>query len=195
MPISRSFYFIRHGQTDWNAERRIQGQMDIPLNEAGREQARSAIPYFKDLGIDLIVSSPLSRAYETGEIIANDLAAPINKHDGLKERAFNSHEGDCLYDIRKKNDELSEAGFDDIGFFKLPAMEKIDLFKERVTNGVKNIIDENHDKKILIVGHGGIYRVLYKALKGDIKDYSHNAVPYYFEKRADNTWNIQKVSL
>lgn len=63
------FYVVRHGQTDWNAEGRIQGKTDIELNETGIEQARQLKELIKDYNIDLIISSPLKRTRKTAEII------------------------------------------------------------------------------------------------------------------------------
>ncbi|NQD89088.1 histidine phosphatase family protein, partial [Paenarthrobacter sp. CM16] len=65
-----TFALVRHGQTDWNAERRLQGSTDIPLNDVGREQAREAVAFLSDQQWDTVVASPLSRAAETAEIIA-----------------------------------------------------------------------------------------------------------------------------
>ena len=100
MPISRSFYFIRHGQTDWNLEGRMQGRTDIPLNETEREQARAAILYSKNLNIDLIVSSPLKRAFETAEIIGQALNLKVETHQDLQERHFGSNEGRLTSEIK-----------------------------------------------------------------------------------------------
>ena len=67
------FAFIRHGQTDWNRDDRLQGSSDIPLNETGREQAHEAAGLLRDGGWEVIVSSPLMRARDTAQIIADDL--------------------------------------------------------------------------------------------------------------------------
>jgi probable phosphoglycerate mutase len=73
----RSFYFIRHGQTDWNAIGRMQGQSDIPLNATGLQQAKEAAEKFVGLDIDRIVSSPLKRASVTAQIICDRIGARI----------------------------------------------------------------------------------------------------------------------
>jgi broad specificity phosphatase PhoE len=74
--LPRSFYFVRHGETDWNKEGRIQGHTDIPLNATGRQQAEHAAPVFLRRPIDIIVTSNLSRAYETASIINAALQKP-----------------------------------------------------------------------------------------------------------------------
>jgi len=88
---------VRHGQTDWNRERRIQGTTDIPLNDTGRAQAREAGEALRDAVGDaapIVVSSDLSRAHETALIIAGELGADAPQlHRGLRERAYGDAEG------------------------------------------------------------------------------------------------------
>ena len=98
---------IRHGETDWNRDRRIQGATDIPLNDTGREQARATAALLRDrLNASLaatIVSSDLARARETAEIIAGELnlAAP-RAYRGLRERAYGEAEGVGLDEFRER---------------------------------------------------------------------------------------------
>lgn len=87
-------YLVRHGQTDWNLERRLQGRIDIPLNERGRQQAAEAGMLLSARPIDAVVSSPLSRALETGRIIARHLKLSMPDHDPqLVERSYGQSEG------------------------------------------------------------------------------------------------------
>mgnify|MGYP000626705443 CR=1 FL=1 len=87
-------YLVRHGETDWNLERRIQGSTDIPLNNTGREQARVTGRLLSSRHWDAIYSSPLSRARETAEIIASEVGLPgPTPVDALVERAYGEAEG------------------------------------------------------------------------------------------------------
>ena len=89
-----TFALVRHGQTDWNAERRLQGATDIPLNDVGREQAREAVATLADYQWDAIVSSPLSRAAETADLIAEGLGLTVARRiPELIERSFGPAEG------------------------------------------------------------------------------------------------------
>lgn len=200
MPLSRSFYFIRHGQTDWNLEGRMQGQIDIPLNETGRDQAHAAIPYFKNLGIDLIVSSPLSRAYETAEIIESAIDAPLKKHDDLQERYFGSNQGKLSAQIREnyKNNPNKKVLVEVSSFpHALDAESYYDL-QDRVIEAVGKTLLEV-EGSILFVGHGGVFSALHRVLfcnnEGSEYARSDNAVPYYFEKLVCGSWDVQKVTL
>ena len=196
MPISRSFYFIRHGQTDWNAERRLQGSKDIPLNNIGIEQANSAIPYFKNLGIDLVYSSPLKRAYKTGQIIAEAIDAPLKTHENLRERSFGSNEGRLSSEVKEeyKNNPNIDVQLGVIGFPHAADAEPYDLFKNRVLTTIDSILNQYIENRILISAHGGFFKSLSHTLCGEYLP-SDNAVPYYFEKLSDQKWNIQKVTL
>ena len=88
-----AFWFLRHGETDWNAEGRSQGHTDIPLNAVGISQARRAALALVDRGIATIIASPLSRALHTAEIVAEALALPVATDAGLMEVGFGVEEG------------------------------------------------------------------------------------------------------
>ncbi len=90
----------RHGQTTYNAERRFQGQADVPLNDAGREQATRAAPYLAAMKPDAIFSSDLSRATETADILARLTRLPVQLDKDLRERGGGSWEGKTADEIR-----------------------------------------------------------------------------------------------
>ncbi|MBY0555505.1 histidine phosphatase family protein [bacterium] len=81
----KNIYVVRHGETDWNKNQRFQGQTDIKMNEAGREQALKLRPVMHRLQIESVYSSSLLRAYETAEIATQDLKLSIQKDDRLRE--------------------------------------------------------------------------------------------------------------
>ena len=86
-------YMVRHGQTDFNKNKRLQGVIDIPLNEYGIELAEKTAEGLKDVPFDVIYSSPLSRAFQTAEIIRGDRPAEIIPTDSLLELSFGEYEG------------------------------------------------------------------------------------------------------
>ena len=88
-----AFWFLRHGETDWNTQNLSQGNVDIPLNETGLAQARSASLLLRNRGISNIISSPLGRAKVTADIAAAELGLPVQIDDGLREVAFGVQEG------------------------------------------------------------------------------------------------------
>lgn len=96
-------YIIRHGQTDWNRARKLQGRTDIPLNEYGRHVAELTKEGLKDIPFDVAFTSPLSRAKETAEIILKDRNIPIIEDEGIIEVNFGSYEGK---DFRMEDENL-----------------------------------------------------------------------------------------
>lgn len=142
--------FIRHGQTDWNVQKKVQGKADIELNENGIEQAKSTSEKLKNEKIDIIISSPLKRAKKTAEIINQTLKCPIIYEDGIAERDFGEFEG------KKRID------FDFEGFWsykknlKYDRAENIRDFFDRIYTTLDEIVEKYEGKNILIVSHGGV---------------------------------------
>jgi broad specificity phosphatase PhoE len=103
MPIPpRSFYFLRHGQTDWNAAGRFQGHTDVALNALGVSQAHRAAQAPAACPIDIIVASPLIRALTTAAIVADRLNRPLFIDSALKERHFGAFEGLVVDEVKRR---------------------------------------------------------------------------------------------
>jgi len=165
------FYFIRHGQTDWNHEGRFMGQQDIPLNQRGLIQAQEAAAYLRDHSIQAkrIVASPLLRARRTAEIISDACGIPLSFHDGLKEVYFGAAEGSL-----KAYQDLHHSWINGDG---PEGAESWVAFKQRVTAAI--IESLSHEKMTLIVAHGGIYAAIMDRL-GHPNEDAGNCVPYHF---------------
>ncbi|MDD9911589.1 MAG: histidine phosphatase family protein [Alphaproteobacteria bacterium] len=101
MPLPRSFYFIRHGQTDWNVAARLQGHTDVPLNKTGEQQAEDAAPLLKNIPLDIAVTSDLCRAELTAQKSLIDHNIPLHKHTGLRERGFGDWEGQLSAEAKR----------------------------------------------------------------------------------------------
>lgn len=97
-------YLMRHGETDWNKARRLQGQSDIPLNEYGIELAVKTAQALEDVPFDMAFCSPLGRAQETAKIILGNRKTPLYTDVRLKEINFGTNEGVC-FDAAKQNPE------------------------------------------------------------------------------------------
>ena len=148
-------YLVRHGETDWNLARRIQGSTDIPLNDTGREQARATGRLLSGRRWDAVLSSPLSRAFETASIIAAelDLATPETVAD-LVERHYGEAEG------------LEETELDRRfpGDTPVPGRESRSALLERVLPALMRIAEEHPDQSVLVVSHGGVIRSVVNAV-------------------------------
>lgn len=151
-------YLMRHGLTDWNKARKLQGRTDIPLNDEGREMARRAAEEYKDMYFDICFVSPLKRAVETAEILLNGRDIPIIKDDRLKEMGFGDYEGmvasfekpDCPINIIFMHPERYTA--------PIGGAETFDELFKRTGAFLKEAAEplEAQGKKVLIVGHGAM---------------------------------------
>jgi len=151
---------IRHGLTDWNKIGRIQGQSDIPLNEEGRSQARKLAERLltdQEYKWDFIITSGLSRAQETGEIIAKTLNIPLYDPDSrLVEKAFGQVEGltaeerETLWGVDWKQLDLGQ--------------ESDEAIQKRALSFLKEMGEKYSDNNVLVVSHGGLLAQLFTAL-------------------------------
>jgi uncharacterized phosphatase len=143
-----SFTFVRHGETDWNFERRIQGVTDIPLNETGRRQARETAEVLAPRSWDGIVASPLSRARETAEIIAARLGlGEVEIVPDLRERAYGEVEGLNGDEIRARFPDPLEP---------VPGRERRSHVVGRVLPALEALSEEHPDESLIVVSHGGV---------------------------------------
>jgi len=122
-PAPRSLILLRHGETDWNRERRIMGDLDIPLNETGREQSRRTGALLRELPIDRLVSSPMLRATETASIVGEALGLETTLDADLAEVRFGSWQG-STYDEIMDDPEYDAYRIDPI-HHKTPGGESI----------------------------------------------------------------------
>lgn len=145
-----NLYVTRHGQTDWNVEKKVMGRCDEPLNEVGLMQAEETRNSLLNKDIDLIISSPLKRAKQTADIINRDRNIEIIYDDRIIERDFGEMEG------------LATKDFDFAGFWdyyknsQYNKAENIQNFFDRIYNFVNDILEKYKDKNVLIVAHGGV---------------------------------------
>ncbi|MBL0370808.1 histidine phosphatase family protein [Rhizobium sp. KVB221] len=161
-----TLFIIRHGQTDWNAEWRLQGQKDIPLNALGRRQATENGVALKALAGDLaryrFVSSPLVRARETTELVrvaAGLDATGYTLDERLREICFGDWEGKTLKEVRAVTPELVAARRADKWHFLAPGAdaESYDILSRRVGDWLDSV-----DRPTVAVCHGGIIRCIFK---------------------------------
>lgn len=158
--------FVRHGETDWNRAGRMQGQLDIPLNDLGRRQAARNGRVMAKLveGADWSVAvSPLSRAVETLQIMrdAGLAAGPERAEDRLKEVAFGAFEGLTPAEIREQHAALMDERKADHWNFTPPGGESYADLSERVWTWLDTL-----DRPTIVVAHGGVMRVILRRAAG-----------------------------
>jgi broad specificity phosphatase PhoE len=145
--IKKPFYFLRHGETEWNIKRKWQGITDIPLNEKGVAQAEAVQPHVSSLGIKAVYSSPLQRARVTAELATQGLDIPIHTLDDLREVSFGPYEGANHYEV----DWIQ-------GWLKGEHVEGVEgyhAFIERCRGAINHAL--GFDGPVLIVAHGGVF--------------------------------------
>jgi broad specificity phosphatase PhoE len=171
------FWFLRHGQTDWNVERRIQGHADIPLNQTGLEQAAQAAQVLRGVGLTRIISSPLARAATTAAIVQEQLGVPLQHDELLKERAFGAFEGQFRHEILARHNRGPEDSYQDI----LPVdCETAAALQARIATVLANHLEAAETHPLLFVGHGAFMANLCEILGLDSQRRFQNALPYQF---------------
>jgi broad specificity phosphatase PhoE len=196
-------FLFRHGETDWNAEGRFQGHLDIPLNETGRAQARELGIKLRGVQLDVIFSSDLRRAVETAQIVCEQLGmdpSSVQQTPGIREAHLGAAQGLTLQEIQTKlgHEVLSrwrsnEATDADISY---PGGESGVQVLERVTRSLQAIVDQNPRwKRIGVATHGGVIRrFLHRVLaESSSKPVPHIPIPngvVYEVIRTASGWRV-----
>lgn len=168
------FGLLRHGQTDWNINFLLQGVTDIPMNETGIEQIKMAAKAIKAEDWDIILTSPLSRARQTAEIIAHHVGFPqIVENELLKERSFGEAEGLSHEQWRAKYSNLDE----------IPGGESRTQLAERSKLLLDTVAAELRGKKVLAISHGALIRSLLSTV-------SNNELPRDGERLGNASLNV-----
>jgi probable phosphoglycerate mutase len=154
---------IRHGETAWNAQQRLQGHRDIPLNALGLRQAASLGPALAGEGLAAVVASDLQRAWQTGSALAGALGLPLLAEPGLRERGFGLLEGlthaeiEAGWPAQARRWRTREPGFAPEGG------ESLLQFQARCLATVDRLAAAHAGHTIALVCHGGVLDMLYRA--------------------------------
>lgn len=154
---------IRHGETDWNAGARLQGQIDIALNRLGRAQAARLAGALGDEGLEAVISSDLSRAADTARAFAEPLGLPLTLDKGLRERAFGLFEGRTYDEIAQHWPEMAQRWRSRDPHFAADGGETLAGFQERCVAAAERIALAHAGRSIALVAHGGVLDALYRA--------------------------------
>ena len=182
MTLTRQrFWFLRHGETDWNARGLSQGNVDIPLNANGIAQAHAAAPLLVERGIARIIASPLSRAHDTAQVAAGLLGLPVQLDEGLRETSFGAQEGQPM--VEWFNDWVA-------GTYTPPDAEPFADLRARATAAVNRALAQ--PGLVLVVAHGALFRAMRGAMGHEPNVRTRNAVPVWCEPpvRGSEVWGI-----
>lgn len=165
--MSITLVLIRHGETKWNTEHRMQGQTDIPLNAVGVKQAERMAKQLETYPIQSFYSSPLKRAHRTARIIHTlHGGAPLTFHDDLKERSFGTGEGLTYNEITRQFPVMAFDRSWDHPYSQIPGGERlIDVYRRGI-RFMRELVVNDQGKTVAVIAHGVIIRCIISYLMG-----------------------------
>lgn len=152
--MSTTFFIVRHGQTDWNLQRRYQGQIDIPLNNAGLLQAKEIANALSGRQFDALYSSDLQRAIQTAQEIAGAIYLPIQKDSRLREIHQGDWEGKLMDEVLQDDPISVGMVYQNPDINRRPGGESIGDVSERIQACLQELSVLHRRKKVFIVSHG-----------------------------------------
>jgi probable phosphoglycerate mutase len=174
---------IRHGETAWNVDTRIQGQLDVPLNDTGRWQAqRLARALAAREPIDVVYSSDLLRAWETARAVSETTGAPVVTDEGLRERGFGVFQGKTFAEIEASLPEEALRWRKRDPFWAPEGGESLTAMRRRVVETLHTLASRHTGEQIALVAHGGVLDLLYRAATGQ-------------ELQAPRTWQLGNTAI
>jgi probable phosphoglycerate mutase len=173
---------IRHGETAWNVDTRIQGHLDIPLNDVGRWQARRVGAALAGESIASVYASDLGRAHATAQAVADVAGLPVVADAGLRERAFGVFEGRTFAQIEADWPDQAQRWRKRDPTFEPEGGESLLRFRERIVGTLQRLAVGHPGEQIVVVGHGGVMDVLYRAATGQ-------------ELQAPRTWALGNAAI
>jgi probable phosphoglycerate mutase len=165
-PHSTRLCLVRHGETAWNAEHRVQGQLDVPLNAIGRMQALAAAKVLSREKFDVIYSSDLSRARQTAAPAANALSLEVLQDRDLRERHYGIFERLTYAEVKERFPEDYARFHAREPDYDFRTGESLKDFSARSIAVISKIAEANKGRSVLVFTHGGVLDYLYRFITG-----------------------------
>jgi probable phosphoglycerate mutase len=192
------FCLIRHGETDWNRERRLQGHLDIPLNSHGLQQAEQLANALarRQLQFAALHVSELNRARQTASAISQRLGLPLQTHPALKERHYGALQGRTFDEARQHIPHVYRLHQERDVHFDLQGGESLHGFQQRIMQYMQQLAERHSGQQILVVSHGGVLEMVHRTASGQglsgarnfpIPNAALNWISY-----RDGRWQIEK---
>ena len=160
------FCLVRHGETDWNAEQRLQGQTDIPLNEIGKLQAKAVRPGLTPHRFAAAYSSDLSRAWETAQIATQNLPLSVAPAPSFRERHYGAYQGLTHAEAQRDHPEIFLQHRMRRLDYDYRSGESLSNFAARVVDGLNALAARHRGQEVLIFTHGGVLDIVYRIATG-----------------------------
>ncbi len=173
---------IRHGETAWNVDARLQGHLDVELNAKGFWQADRVARALADESIDAIYTSDLMRAWHTASAIEKAVGAPVTANQGLRERGFGSYEGKTYAELEAQWPDAALRWRKREPDWAPPGGETLLDLRQRVSKTVAALAQRHTGGQIVMVAHGGVMDVLYRLATGQ-------------DLQAPRTWHLGNAAI
>ncbi|MEY4140476.1 MAG: hypothetical protein RLZZ371_2658 [Pseudomonadota bacterium] len=173
---------IRHGETAWNVDARLQGHLDVELNAKGFWQADQVARALADESVDAIYTSDLMRAWHTASAIEKAIGAPVIANQGLRERGFGSYEGKTYAELEAQWPDAALRWRKREPDWAPPGGETLLALRQRVSNTVAALAQQHMGGQIVMVAHGGVMDVLYRLATGQ-------------DLQAPRTWHLGNAAI
>lgn len=173
---------IRHGETAWNKDTRIQGQLDIPLNDTGLWQAQRTAEALRQEPLAAVYASDLQRAAQTAAAIAQAQNMVVEHHTGLRERHFGECQGATWTDLAAQRPDVTDQWRRRVPDFAPPGGESLVTLQQRVVAAFNELAARHPGEQIVVVAHGGVLDILYRAATG-------------LELQAPRTWVLGNAAI
>ncbi len=157
---------VRHGETDWNAEKRLQGQIDIDLNAVGESQAAAVRPGLVHHRFTAAYSSDLSRAWRTAQIATHGLGLAVSPAPTLRERHYGDYQGLTTDEAVHRHPEMHRQHAARSLHYDYGSGESLADFAQRVMDSLAELAARHRGESILVFTHGGVLDVVYRAAVG-----------------------------
>ena len=193
--MTTRFIVVRHGETQWNVESRVQGHMDSPLTQAGLAQAEAIAGRLSCEAFEVLVSSDLGRAMHTARVIAGRCGREVIPDARLRERSFGAGEGMTYGDLDYHWPDVFSRVRETDPDFVIPGGESRRQFHERIRDAFHGLAAEHEGRRVAVVCHGGVLAALYRLIHDipvakphriPIANASYNAIAF----EAD-AWSVQ----
>jgi len=182
--------FIRHGQTDFNIEHRLQGALPVPLNECGRAQSRALAHYLKTVPIDAIYASPRSRALETAQIIGAALGQEARQDERLAEIAFGDFEGHTFAEVEARYPTAYRKWESGYRPYRVPGGDSRLDVQRRMQSAWDDITGTANLRAVAMVGHSSAMMILLASMFARLPDKAMKNTSITTLDRFEDTWQI-----
>ena len=187
---------VRHGETAWNAEQRMQGHKDLPLSEEGITQAEQAARHFSGKSVTAIYSSDLQRAQQTAQPIAAALKLAITTLPALRERNYGRCEGLIRSEVVTRYAEDARALRERDPDYVLPGGESLRQHQQRILDCISQLAEKHGGETVVVVTHGGVLDLIYRCASGIPLDHPRNfPIPntgISWLSIGENEWHIEQ---